>query len=367
MKKVQVLSAHQKGKEFYLLSYDPREIIKIVKIPPKNTSQESQRPWLEKRVKEIAKYAAGLTNISEDTANKIKAKGIIPNCPILSISSPLQIVKENGNTFIMLPESENEIHQCYGKINILDGQHRLISFSDEYLEVSFKNSELYQMGFVVFQGLTTSEMREIFMITNDKQEKMEQNVLRQIKKWLGLLSEEEDNIYNLIEKLNSESISPLKSKIIVGGNKLSNGFKLTQVSKIFKTSKLYELLKNSPIDNQIKIISYYLQAWESVYSGMFNNPKHTMGKITGLRYACFLFPYIFEILKEKRLGLVSENIKPLLQELYNMTGGVTIFDDQNIKLAFRAESATIALAKTHGSMVKDYILNQSEVFDPTNI
>lgn len=369
MKKIPVLKLQQKDTSMYLLIYDPKGIMELVNIPEKDTSQSSQRPWNENRVKEIARYVAGNEVIAEDISlkKKIKARGIIPNCPIINIHRPVTIEVDGGVYFILLPDTEKEVIDCKGKIEILDGQHRLISFTEEYIDPIIKHStDTYEMGFVVLDDLTLQEKREIFMIVNDKQEKVEANVLRQIKKWLGLLSKEEEEIYNLIEKLNNEDISPIRGRIAVGGNKVKNGYKLVQVTKILINSKIFDVLNEAKLteDQQLKTLSHYLQAWDEVYTGMFNNPKHILGKISGLRYILFLFPYIWEILKEQKKHSKKEDIIPILKSLYELNGTKTF--ESGDKINFRQENLTISLAKRDGQELKNKILLESdvEIFNP---
>lgn len=50
MKKIKVNTIRQKGKEFYNLIGDPRNIIKLVDVPEPKTGQKAQRPWLEKKL-----------------------------------------------------------------------------------------------------------------------------------------------------------------------------------------------------------------------------------------------------------------------------------------------------------------------------
>lgn len=368
MKKIDLIKCVQKHKNFYMAKIDPRDVIKLVDVPEKDTDQKIQRPWKEKRVKEISKYCAGNLNISDDKEKKKKyAKGIIPNCPILNILPPLEIKDKNNYYYLNFPETEEEFNSCFKKIQILDGQHRSIAFLDEYISEDFKDSEVYEMGYIIFDSLTLEEKREIFMISNDKQEKVESNVLRQIKKWLGLLSEHEEQIYLLIERLNSEDISPLKGRIIIGGKKVKKGIKLVQLSKILRMSKTFDILKSVDSDKQIIPICNYFKAWEKIYSGMFNNPRHTLGKISGFRYVLYLFPDIFEILKEKGKSMTTENIEPLLQDLLNYKLPLDFFEDEETRLVFRAETSTIAQARMHGSELKKLCLKKDEVYNPLNI
>ena len=367
MKRIKVIPIKQKGKEFYNLVEDPRNVIKLVEVPEPKTGQKAQRPWLEKKVKEISGYVAGRSNISEDKEQKVKAKGIIPNSPILNMKSPMELVVEGGEKYILFPNTEEEFEKYHGCIDIIDGQHRLISFMDKYRDIEFKDSDIYEMSFNLFIDLTINEIRELFMITNDKQEKMEQNVLREMKKSLNLLSSKEDKLYDLVINLNNESVSPLKEKIIVGGNKVPNGFKLTQVTKILDKSKSFELISKQEGSVQIQIISNYLKAWKNVYAGTIDNNKHTLGKIAGFRYMMYMFPYICDILKILRKTMSIENVQEIIQLLCNLTNGEAMFDDDKIKLAFRGESATISLAKNNGNLLKERCIKENDVFDPLHI
>ncbi|MDU1005302.1 MAG: DGQHR domain-containing protein [Clostridium butyricum] len=367
MKKIKLMTIKQKGKVFYSMICNPRDLIKLVDVPAPKTGQKAQRPWLEKKVKEISEYVSGRARISEDKGQEVKAKGIIPNSPILNIKYPMEVVNEGAENFLIFPESDEEYKKYFGCIDIIDGQHRLISFMDKYRDIDFKDDEVYEMSFNMFVDLTINEIRELFMITNDKQEKMEQNVLREMKKSLNLLSSKEDKLYDLVISLNEETISPLKDKIIIGGNKVSNGFKLTQVSKILDKSKSYELISKQNETTQIQLISNYLKGWQNVYNSALVDNKHTLGKITGLRYMMYIFPYVCEILKELRQSLDEKNVEDIIRKLYSITHGEAVFEDDKIKLAFRGESATISLAKNNGNMLKNECMKENSIFDPLSI
>jgi len=361
------MQVKQKGKIFYTMVCNPRDIIKLVDVPAPKTGQKAQRPWLEKKVKEIAEYVSGRAKISEDKGQEVKAKGIIPNAPILNIKYPMGVVSEAAENFLLFPESYEEFQKYYGCIDIIDGQHRLISFMEKYRDIDFKDDEVYDMSFNIFINLTINEIRELFMITNDKQEKMEQNVLREMKKSLNLLSSREDKLYDLVISLNEETISPLKDKIIIGGKKVSNGFKLTQVSKIFDKSKSYELISKQDESTQIQLISNYLKGWQNVYNSALTNSKHTLGKITGLKYMMYIFPYVCEILRDLKKPLNEKNVEDIIRKLYSITNGESIFQDDKIKLSFRSESGTIILAKNNANLLKDECIKENSIFDPLNI
>ena len=79
------------------------------------------------------------------------------------------------------------------------------------------------MGFIAFQKLTREEKGELFIVTNERVEKVDRvdrNVLQNMMEWLGVLSDDDRKIYNLIKKLNKEDISPLKGRIIIEGGRI---------------------------------------------------------------------------------------------------------------------------------------------------
>ncbi|MEB4869038.1 DGQHR domain-containing protein [Priestia megaterium] len=375
MKKVKVIPFIQKEKTFYLLSYDPREIIKLVEFPEAGKTQETQRPWDLSRVKEISQYVAGLINLDLSKMKdrtKRKAKGFIPNCPILNIHGNIKIIKENQEYFILLPETAEEIASSKGNVQILDGQHRLISFDADQINENFKSHELYQMGYVICNDFTQDERTEIFIFSNEKQKTVDKNVLRQLMRWLHLLSNDEEDLYDLVVKLNKDTYSPLKGRISIGGEKVKHGFKILQVIKILEKSKTKNILTNQKkldTDKHLKVLCDYLKAWEQVFPGKFNHPSHTLGKISGLRYVMYLFPSISEILKSQRKKTNVENLFPILTSLRNtkLTDDFFKNDDTNTNLlAFRGETSTIALAEKHGLHLKSIFVDDQEEFDPNN-
>ncbi|MFS8189164.1 DGQHR domain-containing protein [Rossellomorea marisflavi] len=375
MKKVKVIPFIQKEKTFFLLSYDPREIIKLVEFPEAGKVQDTQRPWDLSRVKEISQYVAGLINLDLSKMkdrSKRKAKGFIPNCPILNIHGNVKIIEENDEYFILLPETIDDISSSKGNVEILDGQHRLISFDSDQLNENFKSHELFQMGYVICNDLTQDEKTEIFIFSNEKQKTVDKNVLRQLMRWLHLLSDNEEDLYDLVVKLNKDTYSPLKGRISVGGEKVKHSFKILQVIKILEKSKTITTLTNQKklkLEKHFKVLCNYLKAWEHVFPGKFNHPSHTLGKISGLRYVMYLFPTISEILKDQRKKTTVQNLEPILSTLRNSILTDKFFESSENNtdlLAFRGETSTINLSEKHGGILKSIYINSNDEFDPNN-
>lgn len=367
MKQIKAMKLEQKGKNFFFFVADPRDIIAEVQIADKDKVQEFQRPWTEKRVKDISKYVAGKEPLKKGSQKT--ARGFLPTVPILNLKADghIKIEEKNGEYYLLFPEDNNEKKECLGDIEILDGQHRLISFTSKYRDADFKDSERYNMGFIAFQKLTRDEKGELFIVTNERVEKVDRNVLQNMMEWLGVLSDDDRKIYNLIRQLNKEDISPLKGRIRIEGEKLVNGLKLLQVQRVLRKSKVYDMLRDFDVKKQVKVISNYLRAWEDVFDIKFNNrrkPK-TLERILGLQYILCLYPCIYNILNNRKEKLTEDNVKNIVNNIK-----IVILDklsnDNNAKKAFfGSDSGVTGFAKkTSDEIDKYYKEIDGNTFDP---
>lgn len=373
MKKVNLTKVSQKNKDFYVMVLDPRIVVELIEKVDSGTSQDAQRPWVVSKVKEISRYVAGKIKISDD----YKAMGIIPNAPILSVARKLKIekevisvieqgeTKEKDNYFIMIPE-EHEYGEYLNSFITIDGQHRIRGFDKEYRDPLFDNHTKYEMVFCIFNDLTKNERRELFWVTNAKQDKVTSNLLRLIKHHLGLLGTSE-LVFDVCNRLNDESFSPLKGRIMIGSNKISKGYKEAQLSKILEKSQVFNTLNTiaeGNLDVICKVYSNYLMSWESVYSVSFESPDNTpITKISGIRYITFLMPSVIRILQSKKKPLIKENFQEVIRYLDEVVGA-NVFEDNNISLAFRGEGATVKMAKDHGTSLEIYHSNLGNDYDP---
>lgn len=75
--------------------------------------------------------------------------------------------------------------------------------------------------------------------------------------------------------MNTEEISPLKGRIVVGSGKIRKGYKELQLSKILEDSSVFQRLEAEnfdSLDSKCKLLSTYLYAWEHVYGVSFQAP-----------------------------------------------------------------------------------------------
>jgi len=364
MKKIYLKSVNQKGHVFYAMVANPSEIATLMKRSKAAEVQENQRPWDKKKVQEIVEYVMGHLTLDR---KKHKASGLIPNSPIINLIGKFEILHdENDIPYILFPETEEEIKEFNGYIEVIDGQHRILAFAPDLKDPLFSDDTPYEMIFSVFCKLTEDEKKELFMVINQKQTKIENNLLRLMQKALSLLGNGEE-YFDLVCKMNTEEISPLKGRIMVGANKVKNGYKEGQLSKILEESSTYDRLEAEGFDtinSKCRLLSTYLRAWESVYKVSFQSTSvSTPTKISGIRYAIHLLPGCFDILKNSKTSPSEKSFKEIIQQLPLATGIPDVFTDPVASLAFRAGGATSTLAKEHSTMLVKYITATMPTFD----
>lgn len=362
MKRYNLTKVHQNGKEFYVLVADPRVIVQLLPQYKPGEEQDVQRPWEEKRVREIARYVAGKFKDDEN----IKSIGLIPNTPILNAKGKIKLEIDEEGPFVMLPENETEVTAYKETIEPIDGQHRIRAFMPEYIDVDFTDSSEYEMCFSLFFQLSKREKQELFMITNEKQLKVSNNLLRMYKRELNLLKGDEV-VYDLVCVLNNEDFSPLRGRIMIGSKKITKGYQESQVSKILNKSDVYRqlsVLVNDDHDKMAKIVSNYLVAWEQVYGVSFQDPgKETLTKISGLRYVLFIFPAVLDIIGQRQKTATTKEFKKIIEMLPDAIGTDDVFTDPQTAYSFQGEGATTTLAKHHMSLLKAYEQKNKNDFD----
>ena len=364
MKKMYLKSVQQKGHIFYAMVADPREIAALIKRVEAEEVQESQRPWNKKKVQEIIAYVMGSLTLDR---KKYKVNGLIPNAPIINLIGKFEVLyDDNDMPYILFPETEEELKEFNGYIEVIDGQHRILAFAPDLRDPLFSDDTVYEMIFSTFFKLTEDEKKELFMVTNEKQTKMENNLLRLMRKKLCLLGQNE-KYFDLVCKMNTEEISPLKGRVMLGANKIKKGYKEKQLSQILEKSEVYDRLEEEGFDtinSKCKLLSLYLKSWESVYSVSFQSPTNlTITKIGGIRYIIFILPAFLKILKNNKTKIEEKSFKDLIRKLPIATGITDVFTDPITSMAFRAGSAIEKMAVEHGEMLINYTTTTEPDFD----
>lgn len=372
MKKIAVTPVRQNTYVFYAMVADPRDIAALIKRAKSSEVQENQRPWDKRKVQEIARFVSGFMKFGTHVH---KMKGLLPNAPIICLTDKLkiQLDQQNHTYYVMLPETQEEFAAYNSCIEVIDGQHRLLAFAEDLRDPAFSDSTTYEMIFSVFEPMAKEEKKEIFMVTNEKQTKVESNLLRLFKKQLHLLDEDE-TLFDFVVRMNTEDFSPLKERIMVGSDRISKGYKEGQISKILLRSGTFDKLSRSVSEDErqelkmSKGLSLYLQAWESAYRVSFRTPgKDTITKISGLRYILYLFPDMMDILRDQNKPATKDSFEELIRLLPTATGVGDVFTDEETSLAFRGEGATVKLARDHGKQLIAHTRTKQSHTNPADV
>lgn len=167
--------------------------------------------------------------------------------------------------------------------------------------------------------------------------------------------------------MNTEEISPLKGRIVVGSGKIRKGYKELQLSKILEDSSVFQRLEAEnfdSLDSKCKLLSHLLirlgtRLWCFVSSTYGCN----INKISGIRYIMYLLPTILEILKNNNTAPTEKAFKELIQKLPLATGVSDVFTDPSTVLAFRGGGATVKLAKEHSTLLMKHATATKPNFD----
>lgn len=258
-----------------------------------------------------------------------------------------------GAYYIDFPGQSEEFVQYKDAIDVLDGQHRLYSFLEDIRQLS--ENDTYEIGFTLYIRPTLNERRRIFISCNEKQEKVSGNLLMWFKEKLQMLTNEEKELFDIVSKLNNEY--PLKGRLIMGAEKISNGIKAKEIMSIIKQAKIRNITIDNGIiavDDVVKLICIYLAAWENVVGFRFTSPiikkDGPAVKQAGLRYMLLLLPTLWDKAITDHERFTEEFVKKTLIQFISTQGVVRDEFFTENKLKFRDRSvieqfATESIAK----------------------
>lgn len=308
MKRVYLQKITQRGDVCYIGKLDPREIVKVVTKVEMSEVQDAQRPLNKKRVQDISKY------VSEDD-------GILPNTLTLATKDNSLEIKYDDITkfyYIDFPSEVHEYDAYKNKIDVMDGQHRLYSFQEDFCKLG--DDTKYELGFTLYDKPTLPQRRKIFISCNEKQEKVSGNLLMWFKMQLDMVSEDEKRFYNLVQKLSEEY--PLKGHIIMSAENIKNGVKAKEVMAAMKQAKIdMIMIEGQPLseEKKVKMICTYLCAWEKFASFKFVSSKLKEAgaaiKMAGLKFMLLLLPTIWNRAISTRSLFTEDFIVNLLNQL----------------------------------------------------
>ena len=357
MKKIYLQKITQHGVTSYCGKIDPRELVRIAETVTMGEVQDAQRPLSKKRVKEIANY------VNADM-------GILPNTlTIATKNNKIKIQKtdfDDNIYYCELPNKEDEYEDFADSIDVMDGQHRLYSFLPD-IELLSAN-EPFEIGFVLFDKPSLALRRRIFISCNEKQEKVDPNLLIWFKEKLGLLNTDERRYFNIVSTIANDY--PLKGHVIMSAEKIKNGVKSKEIMADLKKIKVLDFSQSGIklTDNQItSLIEEYLTAWEKVVGFEFatSSPKDAgvAVKIAGLKYMIYVLPAIWDYSINSQKKFKEAFLVETIQKLISSFGVEyeNFFTDEEINKFFRDRTMIIELSNKSIDIIKKF---GSESFNP---
>ena len=365
MKKVYLQKVIQNSLTSYSGVMQAKELVRLATKKEFNETQNAQRPIDLKRVQEIAEFVASPT-------------GTLSSSIVIGTCNKDKLVvhaEENSNIpdlyYMEFPETEEEFEQYKNTFDIMDGQHRLFSFLPEIIKLS--DDVRFDLSFELYITPTLRERQLIFKNTNEKQKSVASNLLLWFRQQLGMLSEKEKLYHHVVELLNTESCSPLKGRIIMGGEKVTGGLKAEQIISILDKSKIKYISGNELEDHKmLTLISEYLSGWEdAVGSKIVDRDKDfgPLSKIAGFRFMILMLPDFYDKARNDRCPITKDYISRLLKELFSQEGlkPSDIFNQNSDYIKgfgmnpFGGETPITNLANIWSNKLKAY---SSDEFDP---
>src|SRR5437867_2749738 len=114
---------------------------------------------------------------------------------------------------------------------VVDGQHRLFSFEDEYRQLS--SSETFELPVVALHNATEEVVGQTFVSINVNQKPVNKDLLTQMRAILGLLDTDiEKTAIELIHALDEDKQSPLYDRILRFPKERNKWIKVNQLSPV---------------------------------------------------------------------------------------------------------------------------------------
>lgn len=314
MKRIYVLEVTQHNMKRYVGKAPAKDLVRLATTAELSAVQEAQRPINPKRLEEISQF--------------VQSDGTLSTSVVIGTKNDLLRVEHEPNAgiadlfYINFPETEDEFEAYKDSFDIMDGQHRLFSFLPDYLKLA--DDETFEITFEMYIKPTLRDKRIIFKNTNEKQEKVASNLLMWFREKLNMLTGKEQTYHGVVSLLNSEAISPLRGRIIMGAEKITGGFKAQQLITILDKSDIKNIGGTALDDERmLQLISNYLSGWEQAVGTRIADREAQYGpfsKIAGLRFMILMLPTFFEQAKTERSPIDDNYVKNKINSLFSENG-----------------------------------------------
>lgn len=363
MKDIYLLEVQQHNMKRYIGTVDAKSLVRLATTAELNAVQDAQRPIKEKRLNEIADFVSNDGTLSTSIVIGTKDD---------RLSVEPVTIKGIPNLFKMrFPETDQEFNDYKDSFDIMDGQHRLFSFLDDYCKLA--DDEVFEITFEMYVMPTMRERRLIFKNTNEKQEKVGSNLLMWFREKLNMLNEKERIYHPVVSLLNTENSSPLQGRIIMGAEKVVGGLRAQQIiTTLDKYDIAYVAGDQLSDEKMFTLISEYLSGWEKAVDSKIASRDPELGsfsKMAGFRFMIIMLPDFYQkAINEKQTftkAFVASTLKTLFAD--NGIEPRDLFDKESDYYKqlganpFAGETSTVSLAREWSNKLRTASLDD---FDP---
>jgi DGQHR domain-containing protein len=253
----------------------------FVEAATRDKQKGLQRVTESSRLREIGEYLA-------DGANNL-----LPNNIILNLKSNVQIDISPDEKMATLTFPSEVGEYAF----VVDGQHRLFSFQDEYRRLP--DEEIFELAVVALYEASEELVGGTFVSINVNQKPVNRDLLTQMKAILGLLDTDIDKAcIDLIHALDEDPQSPLKDRILRYPKERNKWIKVNQLRSIVQGlllpgGCLYE--KNLAERKQILVA--YLKAVVETFPDAWADSRsidYALLQTSGLQITISLLPDVMQ-------------------------------------------------------------------------
>lgn len=217
MKKVRAMVFRQKDSDLYCFTMNATELepLCFVEAATRDNKRGLQRVTEVSRLKEIADYINSGVN------------ALLPNNIIVNLTPNVTIENDSDGKMatITFPEERGDF------AFVVDGQHRLFSFQDDYRKIS--DSDVFDLPVVALHDATEEQVGATFVAINVNQKPVNRDLLTQMRAILGLLDTDIDkSTIELIHALDEDVSSPLHNKILRFPKERDKWIKVNQLEPV---------------------------------------------------------------------------------------------------------------------------------------
>ena len=188
------------------------------------------------------------------------------------------------------------------------------------------------------------------------------NLLMWFRAQLNMLSDEEKNFYNVVQKLSEEY--PLKGHVKMNAEKIKNGVNAKEIMAAMKQAKIQDLeINGQPLSDEQKVslINTYLIAWEKFANFKFalSKPREAGAavKMAGLKFMILLLPKIWERALSSQRKIDEDFVKDILSQVATSLGveRESFFTSEVTKMSFRDRTAVDAFANQCNNVITNLV------------